>query len=245
MKDNIKYVLLILLVAIIAFLIINPIIKKGKINKTDDVEVQSGESIKLELEVGTVSGEYINEHTDKLEIRINSFDEMVSTSLRADLKPVLFDEYPKVLRFLAAVEFPKNFNLSSYYAIYTRKDLDTNEYDLLHDYVASFENMIDGKILDENGEVISDKNKNILISMSYKEPPIRDYYAMDSSGFSKSKIGYLDVEIQKYYDIYIAQFKIDNAYFDIETLGISQDELVRLIISINNSFVKFGQKVEK
>ena len=33
MKDSIKYVLSILLVAIIAFLIINPIIKKGKINR--------------------------------------------------------------------------------------------------------------------------------------------------------------------------------------------------------------------
>jgi len=242
MKSSKKILLIIILIGIVLYLILSPIINKNQIISKDNLLGKSEEIIKLELKEGNVSGEYINEHTDNLEINVNEFDYMLLTSLSADFKPQKLTEFPEEFKFIGVVDIPKDFDLTSYYTVYTRSDLDIDVYDQLHDYVLYYENTKADKLLDNSGEVLSDKNRNIIISMSYIESPMRDYYAQDSSEFVKSKLGNLECEIQKYYDIYIAKFKIDNTYFDIETLGVSQDELVSLIISINNGFVKFGKK---
>lgn len=47
-----------------------------------------------------------------------------------------------------------------------------------------------------------------------------------------SKIEDTEVIITQYEKLYLAEFKMNDVYFDIETAGITQTELVDLLVSI-------------
>ena len=60
--------------------------------------------------------------------------------------------------------------------------------------------------------------------------PLRDCYL--SSEEKISKIENTDVIITQYEKLYLAEFKLNDVYFDIETAGITQKELVDLLVSL-------------
>lgn len=70
----------------------------------------------------------------------------------------------------------------------------------------------------------------IEIAFSEVGAPLRDYF-MNSQN-EVSKIGEVEVVISQFEDKYLVTFDIDGLYFDIETKGISESELVELLNSI-------------
>ena len=71
---------------------------------------------------------------------------------------------------------------------------------------------------------------NIKIAFSKIEPPIRDYFIQ--GGDKISKIGDVELKISRWKEMYITTFEYKDTYFDIETTGITEKQLVDLLVSI-------------
>ena len=90
------------------------------------------------------------------------------------------------------------------------------DYSIAHDYIWDYSNEAE--------------NRTIRIAFSKIGKPLRDYYL--SSEEKISKIENTDVIITQYEKLYLAEFKLNDVYFDIETAGITQKELVDLLVSL-------------
>ena len=101
--------------------------------------------------------------------------------------------------------------------IYTRNSIEEPVYDVLHDYVFDY-------------HTEDNITRNITIAFSEIDEPLRDYY-IDNHEL-KSKIGDVEMEISQYENMYIVTFSYNNLNFDIEANGITEDELVELLVSI-------------
>lgn len=152
----------------------------------------------------------------KVELNINQIKQMSQTRLDADIKTSDFENLPTKFDFIKNVKTPSSITLTNKYNIYVKSNKDIAKYDILHDYVFSYTN--------------KNNTKDIQIAFSELEKPLRDYYIED--GEKESKIGETKVLISQYEDLYIATFEKQGTYFDIETKGITQQELVDLLTSV-------------
>lgn len=151
----------------------------------------------------------------KIDLKINEIDLLGASKLDADVKVINFDDLPEKIKFVENIAIPENFELTDMYAIYTKKDINVKEYNVLHDYVVYYQ---------------KDDEHNINISFSTIEEPLRDYYFGENNKISK--IGDIEFEISKYKEMYLVTFKNKDIFFDIETNGITENELVELLLSI-------------
>ena len=143
---------------------------------------------------------------------------MVGTSmakLDADAQTVEMTSIPEKFEFINNITLPSEYKLANSYEIFTKENHDTAEYSLLHDYVFYYS---------------KDYENSIKVAFSEVGEPIRDYFLDDSKKISK--IGNVDVIISQYEKMYVATFKCKEIYFDIETNGITEEELVNLLESI-------------
>lgn len=155
------------------------------------------------------------EKSIKIELNINKIKKLAMTSLDADIKTIEMDKLPEKFEFMKNISISNGYKLESSYNVYTRKDFNINEYNLLHDYVFNYR---------------KDSINKITVSFSEIEKPIRDYYI---NGEEKiSKIGDIELIISQCEQMYIVNFEYNNIYFDIETVGITENELVELLQSI-------------
>ena len=157
----------------------------------------------------------------RTELNINKIKDIAATSLDVDLKKIdaKREEIEKIsdkFTFMKNIKIPEDLNLKTSYILYTRSDFEVRVYDLLHDYVFSYS--------DQNEE------RDITISFSEVEEPLRDYYL--GEGKKVSKIGDIEVKISQYKELYMATFTYNEVNFDIETKGITENELVALLVSI-------------
>lgn len=148
-------------------------------------------------------------------LNINEIKKSAMTNLDADIKTLEIEDLPEKFGFIKNVNIPKEYKIDNSYNVYTKSNINIDKYDLLHDYVFNYR---------------KDSLNNITIAFSEIEEPIRDYYI--DEGKKISKIGEDEVIISHYNEMYIVTFTKDNIYFDIETVGISQEELVEMLISI-------------
>ena len=153
----------------------------------------------------------------EITLNINEMKELALTSLDADIKMIEIEELPEKFSFMNDINIPENLELDNCYNIYTRNSIEEPEYDVLHDYVFDY----------HTGDNIM---RNITIAFSEIDKPLRDYY-IDNQEL-KSKIGDVELEISQYKNMYIVTFSYNNLNFDIETNGITEDELVELLVSI-------------
>lgn len=167
----------------------------------------------------TIAQKENKEEKLKIELNINEIKEMVVASLDADIKTITIENLPKKFEFVEAINIPEGYTLENRYFVYTKKDVNAKEYNVLHDYVFHYK---------------KDNTNNITIAFSEIEKPIRDYYI---DGADKiSKIGGVEIRISKYQEMYIVTFEYNKIYFDIETMGISENQLVDLLGAIINNF---------
>ena len=161
----------------------------------------------------------ISENIDpklNIKLNINKIKDMEMTKLDLDVKNVEAKELPDKFNFMRKVKIPSEYKFKDSYNVYTRKDMDVEEYNLLHDYVFNYQK--------------DDFSSGIKIAFSEIEEPLRDYFIDDK--YKTSKIGDAEIIITQYKQMYMASFKYKDIYFDIEANGITENELVELLISI-------------
>ena len=152
---------------------------------------------------------------DGVELNINKIKDMSMTSLDADVKTIELENLPKEFAFVENLLVPNEYEFENGYTVYTRENIDTAEYNVLHDYVLNYR---------------KDDLNEIKIAFSKVESPIRDYFIGD--GEKISKIGDVELKVSQWEKIYIVTFEYNDIYFDIETTGITESQLVDLLKSI-------------
>ena len=154
-----------------------------------------------------------------LEININKAKMQSMAKLDADIQEAVVDKeinksFPFVQKELNAPKDLKNYGVNR--VLMTRKDLSDKDYSVAHDYIWDYSNEAE--------------NRTIRIAFSKVGKPLRDYHL--SSEEKISKIEGAEVIITQYEKLYLAEFKLNDVYFDIETAGITQTELIDLLVSI-------------
>lgn len=168
------------------------------------------------LDIATKKDEF-----SQIELHINKMDYAMATDIDASLVR-LDGEIEQIqgldnkFKFINNIKVPNEYVLTDKYMIYTRKDTSAKDYDILHDYVFTYR---------------KDEINTIIIAFSEIEKPLRDYFYL-SKDVEISKIENTECKIYQYEDIYMATFKLNEIYFDIETNGITESELVELLQSI-------------
>ena len=148
-------------------------------------------------------------------LEINPMQGASMAKLDADVQTVEINSLPEKFGFINNIALPSEYKLDNSYELFTRENFNTTEYSLLHDYVFNYS---------------KDYENTIKVAFSEVGEPIRDYFLDDSK--KVSKIGDVDVIISQYEKMYVATFKCKEIYFDIETNGITEEELVNLLESI-------------
>lgn len=150
-------------------------------------------------------------------IIINKINEFDLTKLDADIK---FEEINSVNLpwndMFNNINIPKDLDKFYGYGVYTKND-SNNEYNILDSYVYEYFNL--------------DNNRKIKIAFSNTNRPIRDYF-FDIDYAKESNINDNKLLIYQSEDTYFTEFKYSEYYFDIETHGISIDELIIFLKSI-------------
>ena len=167
-------------------------------------------------EIADLQGDKQNKNeAQEIKLNINKIKEMSATSLDADIKTIETEKLPEKFEFIKNIKIPEEYKIESSYNIYTRNDINKSEYDVLHDYVFNYR---------------KDSMNKIIIAFSEIEIPLRDYYI--DVGDKVSKIGNIELIISQFKDMYIVTFNFKDIYFDIETTGITENELLELLQSI-------------
>lgn len=156
-----------------------------------------------------------------LELNINKAEYQSMMTLDADIKEAnteLNSEFEKDFSFVKKdINAPKDLrDYGVNKVVMTRKDFSDKDYSIAHDYIWDYSNEAE--------------NRTIRIAFSKIGKPLRDCYL--SSEEKISKIENTDVIITQYEKLYLAEFKLNDVYFDIETAGITQKELVDLLVSL-------------
>ena len=152
---------------------------------------------------------------DGVELNINKIKDMAMTTLDADIKTVEMESLSEKFKFIESLAVPAEYQLESSYMVNVRSNRDIAEYDVIHDYVFNYR---------------KDSLNDIKIAFSEIEEPIREYFI--DEGDKVSKIGEVELVISQWKEMYIVTFEYNNIYFDIETTGITENQLVDLLESI-------------
>jgi len=154
------------------------------------------------------------------EIYINKIDSSKTNLTKPDADIKKIDAEYKKIQEMPAFNFLKNLNIpedlsdKSFSAIYTRKDKDSKDYNILHNYDFWFES----------------NDRRIILAFSDKNKPLRDYHFEE---FGKiSKINNQELTIYQYNTSYMTTFTYNGINFDIETNNLTESELTNLLTSI-------------
>ena len=159
------------------------------------------------------------------QVIINKLESVNTARLDVDIRFEADEEFGE-FSFVNKIKIPGGLSSYSKYLVYTKRLCETKEecvgapYDILHDYVLRYEKVKDDVV-----------EKSAVIAFSKDFEPLRDYFIRDEN-LKPSKINGTDVSIASYDGMYIVTFYHDGLNFDIETKGISEAELVKLLESI-------------
>lgn len=158
------------------------------------------------------------ETKDNINLYINDISKMTQGMLRldADIKTTSIDSFP-YFKEITDIKIPSDFSEQESYEIYIKPDRDSKDYNILQSYEINYSN---------------EKNdRNIKISFSKENKPIRDYH-FSEEGSRMSNINNLELKIFKYNELYFTEFNYKGINFDIETSNITEQELTDLLVSI-------------
>ena len=167
------------------------------------------------LEIGKTEENINKEESLDIELNINILKNVEMINLDADTKTIELGQLPEEFMFIENLLIPEEYKFENSYTVYTRENKEIEEYNVLHDYLLNYR---------------KDDLSNIKIAFSKIEEPIRDYYILE--GDKTSKIGDVELKISQCEKMYIVTFKYKDIYFDIETTGITEEQLVSLLKSI-------------
>lgn len=208
----------------------------SKVERRDNMKVKlsyvlASSFVAIALLVGIVAYNNMPENNDEivipstiqgiLELNINKAKAQSMMKFDADIKETNTElnsefekNFPFVKKDINAPKDLKNYGVNK--VIMTKKDFSDRDYSIAHDYIWDYSNEAE--------------NRTIRIAFSKVGKPIRDYHL--SSEEKISKIEDTEVIITQYEKLYLAEFKLNDVYLDIETKGITQTELIDLLVSI-------------
>lgn len=159
------------------------------------------------------------ETKDNVNLYINDVSKMVQDDAdvqNADIK-ITNIENISYFKEIADIKVPSDFDNQETYGIYVKHDRDSNDYNILQSYVINYSN--------------KKNDRNIRISFSKENKPVRDYY-FSEEGSRMSSINNFELKIFKYNKLYFTEFNYKDINFDIETSNITEQELTNLLLSI-------------
>lgn len=156
------------------------------------------------------------ESEEKISLNINKIDELAMTKLDADSR-ILNGVCIPYFEYMTKLAIPDDFdNKEDYKALWVKSNRDVNEYDKLNNYVFTYRN--------------TSNNRIIIIAFSEEYEPLRDYYI--KGGEKITTIGNTELIISQYKDTFLTTFTHNGVNYDIETRDITEDELLALLESI-------------
>lgn len=181
------------------------------------------------LEIGKTEEIQNKDESLNIELNINKLDDMAMASFDADIKTIEMKKLPEKYNFIKNISIPNEYKLTDCYNVYIKDSQDSEKYDVLHDYVFYYE---------------KDSINKIRISFSEKGEPLRDYF-IDNDKENISRIGELELIISQWKEMYIVTFEYEDIYFDIETTGITENQLVDLLESLINNVKNVNKVMEE
>ena len=158
------------------------------------------------------------ETKDNVSLYINDISKMTQGVLRSDTDVKITNiENISYFKEIAGIKIPSDLDNKEAHEIYVKPDKDSQEYNVLQSYVVNYSN--------------TENNRNIIVSFSKDNKPIRDYY-FSEEGSKMSKINNIELKIFKYDELYFTEFNYEGINFDIETSKITEQELIDLLLSI-------------
>ena len=170
--------------------------------------------------------------TLKTKININKLDEkaLVDYVIDAQTRKIDATECMVDLRFAIEAKLPDDFEENFSVVGIHVKGKDSKKYDVLQNYEFCYKN--------------KSETRTITLGLGFKDrKPIRDYYFADVKKISK--IGDVELKITQYEDSYLAIFSYKDMNYDIETKGITQDELVEFLTSLISNSRSYEQITAK
>lgn len=168
----------------------------------------------------------------KTQININKLDEkaLVDYAIDAQTRKVDAKECMVDLRFAIEAKLPDDFEENfSVVGIHVKGE-NPKKYDVLQNYEFRYKN--------------KSETRTITLGLGFKDrKPIRDYYFADVKKISK--IGDVELKITQYKDSYLAIFSYKDINYDIETRGITQEELVEFLTSLISNSKSYEQIAAK
>jgi len=155
------------------------------------------------------------EQQNKNNIVVNDINDLGAFRLDAKAIDAKVENFIANFEFLKNIEIPRDLTEKNAIKLFVRGE-DSENYDKLRHYEISYFN---------------DNDRSISVSFSDTEKPLRDYRFPDE-GSKLSIINNINLKIYKYEDLYMTEFEYKGYNFDIETVGISESELVELLKSI-------------
>ena len=180
------------------------------------------------LEIGKTEVNINKEESLVVELNINKLKVMEMADLDADIKTIDIDKLPEEFKFMENLLIPEGYEFENIHTVYTRENINIEEYNILHDYILNYK---------------KDDLNNIKIAFSKVEQPLRDYFIQE--GDKISKIGDVELKISQGEEMYIVTFEYEDIYFDIETTGITENQLVDLLESLINNVKNVNKVMEE
>ncbi len=163
---------------------------------------------------------YIDKENN-ITLNINDLSKVGMTSLDADIKTVsgLNIPYPFKVNANQNEEWfiiPSDLTQTKNYIVYTKKDIESNEYNVIANYIM----------------LITDGNeRSIEVKYSKDQEPLRDYYFSEEDS-KITTINGIELRIYKYEKSFYTIFSYNGYNFDIETSNITEQEFSDYLVSI-------------
>lgn len=194
--------------------------KEESLKKSDNVSPKSMIESKQEMAVQREPSGL--KESARMEIVINQLENVTA----ADMDVKIIDRTDAAARewgfdFVGRLKLPVDLEAIQFFEVYTPSDQKDTQYSVLHDY----------KILYQSNQQAKNKTKRqVEFTFSPNFRPLRDNFLTDES-IQKSYIGDTEVVILGYKDIYLALFSWNEIHFEVESHGLTEDELVVLLRS--------------
>lgn len=166
----------------------------------------------------------------KTEIYINKGKMQKDYAIDAEVRKMDAQVVNMDLRFAIEATLPSDFEENySVSGIYVKGE-NSKEYDVLQNYEFYYKN--------------KEETRTITLGVGFKDrKPVRDYYFLDVEKISK--IGAVELKITQYGDSYLVIFSHKDVNYDIETNGITQEELEKFLTSLIRNSKSYEQMVAK
>lgn len=176
-----------------------------------------------------VEKEDLSKEKLKAEIYINKGEILKDSAIDAEVRKLDAQECMVDLRFAIEAKLPSDFEENySVVGIHVKGE-DSKKYDVLQNYEFRYKN--------------KEETRTITLGVGFKDKkPIRDCYFLDVEKISK--IGDVELKITQYEDSYLVIFSYKDVNYDIETNGITQDELVEFLTSLISNSKSYEQMVK-